>query len=161
MDLNMPKKIICAMQQQITTLSRRDIIEKALKNSCLIIADNINTAIEISNQYAPEHLMLQVKFAKKYVGWIQNAGSVFLGNWAPITAGDYASGTNHVLPTDGYAKSLSGLSVRDFMKTISVQKITRSGLKNLASTIKELTDIEGLDAHQRTIEVRLGGYNAK
>lgn len=161
MDFALSKKIKWAIQQQIKTLSRRDVIEKALKNTYLIIVDNIQEAIEISNQYAPEHLMLQVKFAKKYISLIQNAGSVFLGDWSPITAGDYASGTNHVLPTHGYAKSLSGLSVRDFMKTISIQKITRSGLKNLANTIKELTDIEGLDAHQRTIEVRLGGYNGK
>ena len=114
-------------------------------------------ALLIANRYAPEHLILQVKKPRQYLEQIYNAASIFLGPWSPESAGDYASGTNHVLPTYGYARGLSGLSVSDFMKKISVQELTRAGLADLAETITELADIEGLDAHSNAVRIRMGG----
>ncbi len=154
-DLQLSIKIRDAIQYQLTSLSRCSLIENTLQNSSLIIVDNLMDAMDIVNLYAPEHLILQIEKPRQYLQKIQHAGSVFLGPWSPTTAGDYASGTNHVLPTDGYAKNLSGLSVRDFMKTISVQEITKKGLLNIADTIRELTRIEGLEAHQRAVDIRL------
>ena len=154
-DIEICEKVNNAMQTQIKSLTRKSIVLEALENSRMIVADDINEAIEISNLYAPEHLMLQVKQQRKYLDKIKAAGSIFLGPWSPVTAGDYASGTNHVLPTDGYAKKLSGLSVRDFMKTISIQELTQEGLFDLEATIKTLTEIEGLDAHMKAVTIRL------
>lgn len=154
-DIHFSHQVNEAILSQISKLPRQKIAEKALKNSCSIIADSVSDAIEIANQYAPEHLILQVEKPRTYVEKIQCAGSVFLGPWSPESVGDYASGTNHVLPTYGYARSLSGLSVRDFMKTIQIQELTRDGLFDIAETIRELTKIEGLDAHQCAVDIRL------
>lgn len=154
-DIGICNKVNNAMQEQIKLLTRKSIVLEALENSCMIVADDINEAIEISNLYAPEHLMLQVKEPRKYLDKIKAAGSIFLGHWSLVTAGDYGSGTNHVLPTDGHAKKLSGLSVRDFLKTISIQELTKEGLSDLEDTIKTLTEIEGLDAHMKAVTIRL------
>jgi histidinol-phosphate aminotransferase len=154
-DISLSNKVIEAIQRQIQLLSRRSIAEQALQNSCLIIVDSVIEAIEVANEYAPEHLIMQVEGARRYINDIQNAGSVFLGPWSPESAGDYASGTNHVLPTYGFAKNSSGLSVRDFMKTISIQELTRDGLADISSTICELATIEGLDAHKNAVDIRL------
>ncbi len=156
-DIDLSKKVSEAIGLQIKGLSRRTIAEQALKNSFLIIVDNVLDAIGIANEYAPEHLIMQVEEPRSYLDKIQNAGSVFLGPWSPESAGDYASGANHVLPTYGFAKNLSGLTVRDFMKTITIQELTRDGLTDIANTIRELATIEGLDAHKNAVDIRLGG----
>jgi histidinol dehydrogenase len=155
-DLALSHKVNAAIQCQIKLLSRRSIAEQALQNSCLILVDTVSEAITIANTYAPEHLIIQVKKPRYYLEEIQSAGSVFLGPWSPEAAGDYASGTNHVLPTHGFARGLSGLSVRDFMKTITIQELTKEGLIDIAETIRVLAAIEGLDAHQRAVDIRIG-----
>ncbi len=161
-DIDICNKVIEAVKRQLRVLSRNSIIEQALKNSRFIVVESISTALDLANDYAPEHLILQIEEPRFYLDQIQNAGSLFLGPWSPEAAGDYASGTNHVLPTDGFAKSLSGLSMRDFMKTISVQELSKEGLNDLAETIRELAAIEGLDAHKNAIDIRLEGLsNAK
>jgi histidinol dehydrogenase len=144
-----------AIVKQIKKIPRQQIAQQALENSYCILIDTVAEAIAIANDYAPEHLILQVMQPRQYLPAIQNAGSIFLGPWSPEAAGDYASGTNHVLPTYGFAKSLSGLSVRDFMKTLSIQELTRAGLADIAETIRELTTVEGLNAHQQAIDIRL------
>lgn len=160
-DMDLSNKVSEAMARQLNQLSRRTIAEQALKNSCLIIVDSILAAIDIVNDYAPEHLIMQVAKPRTYLDKIQCAAAIFLGPWSPESAGDYASGTNHVLPTYGFAKSVSGLSVRDFMKTITIQELTRDGLADIADTIRELATIEGLDAHKNAVDIRLGDKNAK
>ena len=156
-DIDLSNKVSKAIARQMEFLPRRAIAEKALKNSSSIIVDSILGAIDIANEYAPEHLIMQVEEPRCYLDNIQNAGSVFLGAWSPESAGDYASGTNHVLPTYGFAKCLSGLSVRDFMKSISIQELTKDGLADIANTIRQLATIEGLDAHKNAVDIRLGG----
>jgi histidinol dehydrogenase len=122
--------------------------------ACLLVADLIE-AIDIANLYAPEHLIIQVNNPRQYVDSIVNAGSIFLGPWAPEAVGDYCSGTNHVLPTYGFARNYSGLSVNDFQKQMSVQELTREGLAELAPTVRTLANLEGLDAHAKAVAVRL------
>ncbi len=162
-EMDLSNKVNEAIKRQISVLARRAIAEQALKNSCAIIVDSVLDAISIVNHYAPEHLIMQVEQPRRYLEKIHSAGSIFLGPWSPESAGDYASGTNHVLPTYGFAKSLSGLSVRDFMKTISIQELTQDGLADIADTIRELATIEGLEAHKKAVDIRLGGgdTNAK
>ncbi len=135
-------------------LSRKEIIEKSLENSVSILVNSIDEAIEISNQYAPEHLILSVKDAESVAEKIINAGSVFIGNYSPESAGDYASGTNHTLPTNGFASAYSGVSLDSFTKKITFQKLTKSGLQNLASTIEIMAETEGLDAHKLAVTIR-------
>lgn len=141
--------------KQIDSLARKEIALSALKNSCTILVSSILQAIEIANLYAPEHLILQIVNARNYIEAIKAAGSVFIGPWSPESAGDYASGTNHVLPTYGFAKSLSGLTVRDFMKSITFQELTFAGLCEIAPTILTLAEVEGLDAHAYAVKVRV------
>jgi len=142
---------------QIEALSRRDIASKAVSNSVAIIVDSIADAIQLSNEYAPEHLILQVGEARQLLPTIRNAGSVFLGAWSPESAGDYCSGTNHVLPTYGHARAYSGLSVDQFMRQMTVQELSRQGLEAIGNAIVTLANLEGLDAHARAVEIRLGG----
>ncbi|WDE13649.1 histidinol dehydrogenase [Thalassomonas haliotis] len=144
-----------ALAQQLAQLSRRDIAQQALTQSRLILTDNLTTAVQVSNQYAPEHLIIQTKDPKAQLTQIRNAGSVFLGAYTPESAGDYASGTNHVLPTYGYSKVCSSLSLADFYRRFTVQEITKAGLASLAPCITELTDAEGLDGHKRAVTIRL------
>lgn len=153
-DIKLIEKVNQAVERQICLLSRKEIAEAALKNSCCIYTKEISDAITIANQYAPEHLIMQVENPRQYTDEIFNAGSVFLGAYSPESAGDYASGPNHVLPTDGFAKSMSALTVKDFMKTISVQELTRDGLAGIADCIRVLADLEGMDAHRNAVEVR-------
>jgi histidinol dehydrogenase len=148
-------KIEIEVKRQMAKLPRHDIAAKAIKNSCTLIADTINQAIDIANLYAPEHLILQIENPALYVDKIIHAGSIFLGHYTPESAGDYASGTNHVLPTSAYARSYSGLSVEAFQKTISVQSITQQGLKNLSDTIINLAEMEGLKAHANAVRYRV------
>jgi len=139
----------------LETLPRADIIVQALANSVTILVDDLAQAFEVANQYAPEHLIIQVEEPRRYVDRIQNAGSVFLGPWTPESVGDYCSGTNHVLPTYGYARQYSGLSLAAFQKQISMQELTLDGLRGLAPTVTTLAGLEGLDAHAQAVIVRL------
>jgi len=143
------------LEIQLEALSRKTIARRSLKQSHSIIVENLTDAISLVNAYAPEHLILQLANPRTYLPAIYNAGSIFLGPFSPESVGDYASGTNHVLPTAGFARSCSGLSVNDFMRTMSVQELTSEGLSSIAETIRLLTAIEGLDAHQKAIDLRL------
>lgn len=143
------------LQKQVALLSRRDIATLALEHCRLILTDSIEQSVKVSNEYGPEHLIVQTENASGLVSQLRNAGSIFVGAYTPESAGDYASGTNHVLPTYGYSKVVSSLSLADFSRRFTVQEITRSGLQNLAECIIELTDAEGLDAHQRAVTIRL------
>lgn len=136
-------------------LPRRDIIERALAHGSMIVVSNLPEAFEVVNRYAPEHLILQLKNPRQYIDSVQNAGSVFLGYWTPESVGDYCSGTNHVLPTYGYARNYSGLSVADFQKQVTFQELTYAGLEGLAPTVLTLAGLEGLDAHAQAVSVRL------
>lgn len=140
---------------QLQTLSRARIATGSLRRSVCVVMEDEADAIALANAYAPEHLILQLSKPRQYVSAIYAAGSLFLGPYSPESAGDYASGTNHVLPTAGFARACSGLSVQDFMRTMSVQELTKDGLSSIAETIRVLTGIEGLDAHQNAMDIRL------
>lgn len=140
---------------QLPKLSRRDILDQSLQRSRLIVVSDLATALRISNDYAPEHLILQLRDARQHLPAITSAGSIFLGAWSPEPMGDYCSGTNHVLPTYGYARAYSGLSVHDFLKRITVQELTPDGLRGLGPTASVLAGIEGLDAHALAVDLRL------
>ena len=141
-------------------LSRRAIMEQSMQHSRVIFVEDIDAAVAVSNEYAPEHLIMQVGNARDWLTQVTNAGSVFLGAWTPESVGDYCSGTNHVLPTYGYARAYSGLSVCDFQKRLSVQELTEGGLRGLQPTVSTLARLEGLDAHARAVEVRIEDLDA-
>ena len=143
------------IQKQIATLPRKEIAEKALLNSRAIYFDNVNTAVGFTNTYAPEHLIINTKNADELAERIVNAGSVFIGNYSPEAAGDYASGTNHTLPTNGYATAYSGVSLESFIKYITFQKLTEEGIQNLGPIVERMAEAEGLEAHKRAISIRL------
>lgn len=143
------------LYKQLKILPRKKIITQSLQHSRMIITDNIIECFTISNNYAPEHLMIQIKNASHHLKYVTNAGSIFLGNWSPESAGDYASGSNHVLPTYGHAVTKSGLGVIDFQKRITVQQLTQDGLAQLSATIKTLAKIEQLTAHEYSITYRV------
>lgn len=140
---------------QLSTLSRKAIAQKALLNSPFILVDSIERAIEVSNQYGPEHLIVQTRNAADIVDKFYNVGSLFVGDYTPESAGDYASGTNHVLPTYGYSQVYSALNLMDFFRTYTVQTISKSGLAQLANSILPLAEAEGLDAHANAVSIRL------
>jgi len=148
-------KVSIELTKQVAVLSRRDIAEQALKQSRLILTKDLSQAVEVSNRYGPEHLIIQTENPQALLSDLRNAGSIFVGAYTPESAGDYASGTNHVLPTYGYSKVISSLSLADFSRRYTVQEISKTGLQNLAECIIELTDAEGLDAHQRAVTIRL------
>ena len=148
-------EILNKIFDQNEKLPRREIAKKSLKNSFILIAENFDDAIEFSNIYAPEHLILNIKNADKILSKIKNVGSVFVGENACESFGDYASGTNHILPTSGFAKSFSGVSVNSFLKKITFQKVSNLGLKNLGPTVEILADREDLFAHKNAISIRL------
>ncbi len=147
------------LDKQVALLSRRHIAEQALTQSRLILIADLQQAVEVSNDYGPEHLIIQTTEPHTLLPKLRNAGSIFVGAYTPESAGDYASGTNHVLPTYGYSKVISSLSLADFSRRYTVQELTRSGLASLAECIIELTDAEGLDAHQRAVTIRLEDEN--
>ncbi|TMX47386.1 histidinol dehydrogenase [Vibrio sp. Hep-1b-8] len=148
-------QVIDAVQRQLKQLSRAEIAEKALASSLVIIADSITQAVSISNYYGPEHLIVQTKQPRELLPLLDNAGSIFLGNWSPESAGDYASGTNHVLPTYGYTRTYSSLGLADFSKRMTVQELSAEGLINLAPTVVTMAEAEGLDAHKRAVTIRV------
>src|SRR6267154_497316 len=143
------------IQRQLAALSRETILTQSLRACRCILVPDLTTAMTVANAYAPEHLILEVREPRGWLGYVENAGSVFLGHWSPEPLGDYCSGTNHVLPTDGHARTFSGLSVRDFVKTISVQEISPAGLRSLGPTAVTLAELEGLDAHAEAVACRL------
>jgi len=139
---------------QLEKLPRKETANKALKNSKAILVKNKNEAIDLLNEYAPEHVILSCKEADKLATKVINAGSVFIGNYSPESAGDYASGTNHTLPTNGYAKSYSGVSLDSFVKKITFQKLTKEGLKKIGRAVELMAEAEGLQAHSNAIKIR-------
>ena len=154
-DPDLPDRTWAIMEKMIEKAPRKEIINKALDNSGYIIAEDMDLAIEIMNGIAPEHLSIQVKDPLDTLSKVRNGGSIFVGPYTPVAAGDYASGTNHVLPTAGHAATCSGLNVAHFMKTSTVQYLTQEGLANLASTIETLATAEGLHAHSESVKVRM------
>jgi histidinol dehydrogenase len=141
--------------RQSGLLSRKRILEESLRQMRFIVVDSLDSAFDISNTYAPEHLLLEIREPRTWLAKVSAAGAVFLGSWSPETMGDYCSGPNHTLPTYGYARSHSGLSLEDFQKRISVQELTPSGLKGLGPTAQVLANLEGLDAHAAAVSIRL------
>ncbi|MCZ8329686.1 MAG: histidinol dehydrogenase [Flavobacterium sp.] len=148
-------KVSVAIEKQKAVLPRQATVEKALENSRALIFEDIKTAIEFSNFYAPEHLILAIDDAEDKINLIENAGSIFIGNYSCESAGDYASGTNHTLPTNGYAKNYSGVSLDSFVKKITIQKLTSQGIQNLGPTIEIMAAAEQLDAHKNAVSIRL------
>ena len=139
---------------QLKLLSRKEKIEKSLNNSRFVIMENINDAFDLLNEYAPEHLIIASDNAELLSEKVINAGSVFLGHYSPESAGDYASGTNHTLPTNGYAKAYSGVSLDSFVKKITFQKLSKEGLKNIGNAVEVMAVAEGLDAHKNAVLMR-------
>ncbi|MDR1877839.1 MAG: histidinol dehydrogenase [Flavobacteriaceae bacterium] len=154
-------KTLAAIEVQLKTLPRKEIAEKALENSRAILLSNIDECIEFSNLYAPEHLILAVEDAKNHIPKIGNAGSVFLGNYSCESAGDYASGTNHTLPTNGYARNYSGVSLDNFIKKITFQELSQEGLRNIGKTIELMAEAEQLHAHKNAVTIRLKQADGK
>lgn len=143
------------LEKQLAVLPRKEIAQKALENSKAIIMSDYNTAMDLLNMYAPEHLILACEHAEILMDKIINAGSVFVGNFAPESLGDYASGTNHTLPTNGYARMYSGVSVDSFVKKITFQKVDAKGIKLLGNIVEIMAEAEGLHAHKNAVSVRL------
>jgi histidinol dehydrogenase len=140
---------------QLAQLSRREVTAQALVCSRLVVVPDVATAFAVSNDYAPEHLIVQVAEPRRWLSEVRTAGSVFLGQWTPEPMGDYCSGTNHVLPTYGYARAYSGLSLGDFVRRMTVQEITPAGLRDLGPVARTLAELEGLDAHANAVTIRL------
>ncbi len=143
------------VKTQLAQLSRVEIAEKALSSSLIIVAESLTQAVSISNYYGPEHLIVQTREPRELLPLLDNAGSIFLGNWSPESAGDYASGTNHVLPTYGYTRTYSSLGLADFSKRMTVQELSSEGLQSLAPTVVTMAEAEGLDAHKRAVTIRV------
>ncbi|MEM6513380.1 MAG: histidinol dehydrogenase [Pseudomonadota bacterium] len=143
------------LKEQLAQLSRAEIAREALSHSRLIVVDSIADAVTVSNRYAPEHLILQTRDARDLVAGLRNAGSIFVGPWTPESVGDYCSGTNHVLPTYGFARNYSGLGLDQFIRYTTVQELDRRGLENLGQAVVELAGLEGLDAHASAVTRRL------
>jgi len=148
-------RVQTALEQQLSTLPRAVIARRALARSRILLAANRAEALSIANAYAPEHLILQVARPRELLAGVTTAGSVFLGGFTPESLGDYASGTNHVLPTYGWARACSGLGLGDFLRTMTVQSASRAGLEKLGPVVERLALAEGLAAHQRAVRVRL------
>jgi histidinol dehydrogenase len=149
------------IEMQLTLLPRKDLAKKALENSKAIVLSNIEEAITMINEYAPEHLILSIDNAAQVAEKIINAGSIFIGNFSPESVGDYASGTNHTLPTNGFAKAYSGVSMDSFVKKITFQQLTERGLENIAPTVIEMATAEGLQAHSKAVELRMEWIKSK
>lgn len=148
-------EVVYEVERQLGYLNRRDIAEKSLANSKLILVKDMDEALELTNAYAPEHLIIETKNYMEVSGRIINAGSVFLGAFSPESAGDYASGTNHTLPTNGYAKAYSGVSLDSFIRKITFQEILPDGMAAIGPAIEVMAANEHLDAHKNAVTVRL------
>jgi histidinol dehydrogenase len=152
---NLSAAVLAELALQTGKLSRRDIVTQSMANSRCILVDDLDAALAVANEYAPEHLIIQTNAPRELLDKVSCAGSVFLGAWSPESIGDYCSGTNHVLPTFGYARSYSGVSLIEFQKRITVQELSADGLRALGPTAVTLSDLEGLDAHGNAVKVRL------
>ncbi len=159
-DSNIAQAVASQIKTQLRLLSRAEIAKQALKSSRLIVTENLEQCIEISNYYGPEHLIIQTRQPADLIHKITTAGSVFLGDWSPESAGDYASGTNHVLPTYGYAATYSSLGLADFQKRMTIQQLTPAGLLNLAPVIEIMAEAEQLTAHKRAVSLRVNALNS-
>jgi histidinol dehydrogenase len=147
------------LDEQTRKLPRASIVKKSLRKSFIVACDSVAEAVQFSNAYAPEHLIINVENAAGYTDKISNAGSVFLGPWSPESVGDYASGTNHTLPTYGYARIFSGVSLDSFLKYVTFQELTEEGLKAIASSVMTLAEIEQLQAHKMAVKIRVDNIN--
>lgn len=154
-DENLAKQVIAEVNQQAKHLNRQTILKRSLAKAWAILAQDLQEALTISNTYAPEHLILQIRNPKDYLQLVHNAGSVFIGPWSAEALGDYASGSNHVLPTYGYAKNYSGIGVETFMKAITFQEVSAEGLIHLSEAVETLATLEGLDAHKFSVVNRV------
>ena len=143
------------VNRQLELLPRKDIAEKALENSTLVLVKDLDEAIGLSNAYAPEHLILQTRNFEKLAAKVVNAGSVFLGAYACESAGDYASGTNHTLPTHGYATAYSGVNLDSYCRKITFQHLTEDGIRSIGHAVELMAEAEQLDAHKNAMTVRL------
>jgi histidinol dehydrogenase len=148
-------EVLAEVEKQLPILPRAEIVKKALENSYVVVTKNLDEAMDFSNQYAPEHLILATANWQSITANIINAGSVFLGNLTPESVGDYASGTNHTLPTSSYSRAYSGVSVDSFVKKITFQHITPEGIKNIGPTVEILAELEGLHAHKNAVNLRM------
>ncbi len=160
-DARLARDTVRLVSAQLETLSRKRVLERSIAASRCIVVPTLAVGIEISNRYAPEHLIIQTKAPREVLAAVSNAGSVFLGPWSPEPLGDYCSGTNHVLPTYGYARAYSGVSLHEFTKRITVQELSPAGLRDLGPTAVTLADLEGLDAHAAAVNVRLAALGAR
>ena len=154
-DESIIEKTIKSLHAQLALLERKEIAAKALENSKAVLMKDMEDAMALVNEYAAEHLIIASEDAHRYGAKVINAGSVFLGNYTPESAGDYASGTNHTLPTNGYARAYSGVSVDSFVKKITFQQISKQGIQNIGKTIITMAEAEGLDAHANAVKIRL------
>lgn len=154
-DETLAGKVQAEITTQLNALPRKDIAEGALQNSTVVVLNSLDDAIALVNEYAAEHLIIACNNDEAIAERITNAGSIFLGNYSPESVGDYASGTNHTLPTNGFAKTYSGVSVDSFVKKITYQKLSRQGLQHIAKTVETLAEAEGLHAHKNAVSVRL------
>lgn len=154
-DLSLIERTIVAVEDQVARLGRRDFALQALSNSKAVLVDSLETGMKIVNAYAPEHLIMACEHAERWAEQVTSAGSVFLGHLTPESAGDYASGTNHTLPTNGHARAYSGVSLDSFVKKVTFQRITEEGLRNVGPVVTAMARAEGLEAHARAVEVRL------
>lgn len=143
------------LQKQLLELPRKEIAKIALENSKAMVLEDENNAINLINEYAPEHLIIATRNNEFFVNNIENAGSVFIGNYTPESAGDYASGTNHTLPTNGFSKAYSGVNLDSFLKSITFQKISEEGIQNIGKSIEIMAEAEGLEAHKNAVSIRL------
>lgn len=157
--LEFAEKAIAEVEKQLSVLPRAEIARQAIDNSYVVVADTLDEAMAFSNIYAPEHLILATESWQQLIPQIVNAGSVFLGNLTPESAGDYASGTNHTLPTSSYARAYSGVSVDSFVKKITFQYITPEGIQNIGPSVEVLAELEGLHAHRHAVSVRMNQGN--
>ena len=153
------KECLTEVNQQVKNLPRKETTLKALTNSKAIVLNNLDECIAFSNQYAPEHLIIASKKANEFINNITNAGSVFLGNHSCESAGDYASGTNHTLPTNGFAKNYSGVSLDSFVKKITFQELNKEGINNIGKAIEIMAEAEELIAHKNAVTLRLKEVN--
>ncbi|MDC9620604.1 histidinol dehydrogenase [Xenorhabdus sp. XENO-7] len=158
-DETFAEQVIREIETQLIALPRQQIAVQALQSSRIIVTDNLAQCVAISNQYGPEHLIIQTRQPEQLVEQITSAGSIFLGDWSPESAGDYASGTNHVLPTYGYTSTYSSLGLADFLKRMTVQQLTPQGLRSLAPTIETLAQAEQLTAHKNAVTLRIAALN--
>jgi histidinol dehydrogenase len=153
--MEMLKEVEKELESQLQPLSRKKIALKSIENSKLIFVETKEIAMAMINEYGPEHFIICTNDNDFYIENIENAGSVFIGNYTPESAGDYASGTNHTLPTNGYSKAYSGVNLDSFLKSMTFQKISEKGIQNIGKTIEIMAEAEGLTAHKNAVTLRL------